>query len=139
IATSDPPAEIAPAHPSALLRDVYTILTVARQSPIPLTARGLMTKRALIRLDAQLRVPEDATAVSAENELVRLPLLRALLEDVGLLVVRAGALMATDRVAPFLSQSPGARCGQLVRAYRQTTRWCELFHVKGLQVQSPGG
>jgi Helicase conserved C-terminal domain len=138
IATSDPPAEIALTHPAALLRDVYTILTVARQSPIPLTARGLIAKRALIHLDAQLRVAENAAAVTAENELVRLPLLRALLEDLGLLVVRAGALMATQRVGAFLSQSPGDRRGQLVRTYRQSTRWCELFHVKGLHVESAG-
>src|SRR5439155_917445 len=71
IATSDTPVEIAPAQPAALLRDVYTLLTVAKQSPIPLTARGLIAKRALIRLDTQLRVPEDAAAVTAENELVR--------------------------------------------------------------------
>jgi len=139
VATSDTPAEIAPAQPAALLRDAYTMLTVARQSPIPLTARGLSAKRALIGLDTQLRVPEDAAAVTAQHDLVRLPLLRALLEDLGLLVVRAGALMATERVGTFLSQSPGDRRGQLVRAYRQTTRWCELFHVEGLHVQSLGG
>jgi hypothetical protein len=136
IATSEPPVEIAPAHPAALLRDVYTLLTVAAQSPIPLTARGLIAKRALVRLDAQLRVPEDAAAVATEHELARLPLLRALLEDLGLLVVRAGALMATERVGAFLSQSAGDRLGQLVRAYRQTARWCELFHVEGLHVES---
>src|SRR5207253_10483128 len=95
-------------------------------------------KRALVRLDAQLRVPEDAAAVTSEHELVRLPLLRALLEDLGLLVVRAGALMATERVGAFLSQSAGDRLGQLVRAYRQTARWCELFHVEGLHVESAG-
>jgi len=138
IATSDPPPQIAPAHSSALLRDVYMLLTVAAQSPIPLTARGLIAKRALTRLDAQLRVAENAAAVTTEHELVRLPLLRALLEDLGLLVVRAGTLMATERVGAFLSQSPGDRRGQLMRAYRQTARWCELFHVEGLHVESAG-
>jgi hypothetical protein len=138
IATTDPPTDVAPAHTSALLRDVYLLLTMAVQSPIPLTARGLITKRTLIRLDAQMRVPEDAAAVATENELVRLPLLRALLEDLGLLVVRAGALMATERVGAFLSKSPGDRRGQLMRAYRQTTRWCELFHVEGLHVEAAG-
>src|SRR5207244_11037025 len=44
--------------------------------------------------------------------------------------------MTTERVATFLSQSPGDRRAQLVRAYRQTTRWCELFHVEGLHVES---
>jgi hypothetical protein len=138
IATSEPPAEIAPAQSAALLRDVYTILTVAVQSPIPLTARGLIAKRALVRLDAQLRVPEDAAAVATEHELVRLPLLRALLEDLGLLVVRTGALMATERVGAFLGQSPGDRLGQLVRAYRQTACWCELFHVEEIDIESAG-
>jgi len=45
---------------------VYTLLTVAVQSPIPLTARGLIAKRALIRLDAQ-RLSADHILVSLER------------------------------------------------------------------------
>jgi len=139
VATTATPAKIEPAQPAALLRDVYTILSAATQAPIPLTARGLIAKRALTRLDAQLRVPEDAASVAAESELVRLPLLRALLEDLGVLAAHSGSLVATDRVSACLSQPPGDRRGQLMRTYRQTTRWCELLYIKGLQIQPVGG
>src|SRR5438128_6549065 len=75
IAASEPPVDIAPAQSAALLRDVYTLLTVAAQSPIVLTARGLIAKRALVRLDAQLRGPEDAAAVPSEHERAGFPVL----------------------------------------------------------------
>lgn len=137
--TCDEPAEVLAASPSSLLRDVYTILSLADQSPVPLTARGLIAKRGLVRLDTALRLPENAAAVLSEDALDRLPLLRALLEDLDLLVQRTGTLVAAERVASFLSQSAGERCAALMSAYRQTTRWCELFHVNGLRIEPGGG
>src|SRR4051812_30712062 len=55
-----PPTTVHPADPTVVLRDVYTLLSAARAGALPLTSRGLIAKRALVRLDESLRQPENA-------------------------------------------------------------------------------
>ena len=82
---------------------------------------------------------EFAAEAASEHELKRLPLLRMLAEDLGLLIASPNALSATERVPDFLDQPRAQRLAQLLGAYRQTTRWCELFHVPGLEIQTGAG
>ena len=69
-----PPATVHLADPAAALRDVYTLLSFARAEALPLTTRGLIAKRALVRLDESLRRPENAAQARTETELPRLTL-----------------------------------------------------------------
>src|SRR5207248_2845042 len=91
-----PPSTVHPADPAAALRDVYTLLSSARAGALPLTNRGLIAKRALVRLDESLRQPENAAQARTEHELPRLALLRALAEELGLLAPRIGLLALGD-------------------------------------------
>lgn len=134
VETVEPPPAVLPAVPADLLRDIYVLLSFARQQPIPLTARGLLPKRNLVQIDSALRQPENAASVRSELDLGRLPFLRALLEQRALLTMGAGALRLGGAAAEFLAQAPGERRKALYRAYRETQRWSELSRLPSIQV-----
>jgi hypothetical protein len=138
LASAAQPEQVLLGSSEAVLRDLYAVLAAANLAPIPLTSRGLIPKRALVQLDHQLRVTEFAAEAASEHDLKRLPLLRMLAEDLGLLVASPNALSATDRVPDFLDQPRGQRLSQLLGAYRETARWCEVLHIPGLEIQTGG-
>jgi hypothetical protein len=129
--TTAPPA-VQGAAPAALLRDVYALLSEARAAPLPLTARGTINKRVLVRLDEAFRQPEGAAQARSEDDLSRLPLLRALAEQLGLLIVEGDRLALGPDAAAFLRQPPGERHARLFEAYRQATTWSEMARIAGL-------
>ncbi|TAK35400.1 MAG: hypothetical protein EPO21_06000 [Chloroflexota bacterium] len=133
-----PPVVLA-SNPGALLRDAYTLLASAERASIPLTTRGQIMKRALVQIDESLVVSERAASARSEDDLDRLPFLRALLEECALLVLRPGELVVGEGVEGFLSQPAGDRLRLLYESFCQTARWCELFRIAGLKVTTRGG
>jgi hypothetical protein len=134
IETSPPPPTEEIADRDTLLRDIYLMVAAMRDEPIPLSVRGQIPKRHLIRLDRMFRHPEGAAEVRSEWELGRLPLLRALAEDLQLVVQGARGLVAGDDVLSFLSQAPGLRQRRLFDAYLRTKRWSELSRISDVSI-----
>lgn len=137
--TTSPSALVAPAEPAALLRDVYVLLSVATERPIPLTKAGLIVKRSLTQINGLLRVQEDVAAARAEDELPYLSWLHSLAEELPLLVARAGELRPTESARTFLALPRGERRRQLFAAYRRTPLWSEVFAIPGVSIKTPGG
>ena len=133
-----PPPQVRAGDAAALLRDSYVLLSFADPEPIPLTTRGQIPKRVLVRIDEHLRSPEGAANARSEDQLGRLPFLRALAEDVGLLLRRLGALVLGDEVATVLGRPAGERQQRFFEAYRQTAHWCELLRIPGLAISGRG-
>jgi len=134
IETAPPPPSVRPADPDTLLRDIYIILSFAREEPIPLTIRGQILKRALLRIDEALRLPEGAAKVQVESDMGRLPLLRTLAQELGLLVQAPGGLMLGAGAAGFLAEPRGQRRRRLYETYRKNARWSELTRLPDLTI-----
>lgn len=132
--TSPAPTAEDLADRDSLLRDLYFLVAAVRDEPIPLSTRGQIPKRHLIRLDGLFRRPEGAAAVRSEWELGRLPLLRALAEDLQLVHQGARGLTAGDDVLSFLAQAPGLRQRRLYDAYLRTKRWSELSRIRDVSI-----
>jgi hypothetical protein len=129
IETTDEPPHVTPANPAAFVRDLSSLLSFIDREPLGLIARGALAKRYLARLDEQFQVHEAVARARSENDLPRLSLLRALGEDLKLLVQRLTTLALGDRAESFLEQPVGQRRATLLAAYRQTPSWCELFRL----------
>ncbi|HEX5417477.1 MAG TPA: helicase-associated domain-containing protein, partial [Chloroflexota bacterium] len=126
VVSAEPP-EVVTGDVSFFPRDVYRLFGFAESAPLTLTVRGQIVKRSLVPIDGALRVSENAAAARSEEDLPRFSLLRALAEDLGLLVVRNGTLVADEEKAgAFLERGPGERLAALYRSYRDTARWCEF-------------
>jgi len=95
VVTTQPPALAYPAEPTAVLRDVYVLLSLAGEGGIPVTKAGQIVKRSLLQINSLLRVQEDVAAARSESDLGYLPWLRALAEELRLLVVRPGGLFGS--------------------------------------------
>lgn len=134
VETSPPPVVDVSADREALLRDVYMLVAAVRDEPIPLSVRGQIPKRHLIRLDQLFRRPEGAARVRSEGDLGRLPLLRALAEDLQLVHQGARGLVVGDDVLSFLTQAPGLRQRRLYDAYVRTKRWSELSRIQNITI-----
>jgi hypothetical protein len=132
--TSPPPMMEEAADRDAWLRDVYMLVAAVRDEPILLSARGQIPKRQLIRIDQLFRRPEGAAGVRSESELGRLPLLRALAEDLQLVLQGARGLVVGDDVLSFLTQAPAIRQRRLYDAYVRTKRWSELSRIRDVTV-----
>lgn len=139
VVTTPPPPLVRPAEPAALLRDLYVLLSIAGERPIPLTKAGQIVKRSLVPLNAVLRVKEDVGPVRSEDELAYIPFLRALAEELHLVVPRQTELRLSDAAPDFLAQSRSKRRQALFAAYRATDRWCELFRIPGVSIKATGG
>ena len=137
--TASEPTTRREAEAGAVLRDVYAMLSLARETPLPLTARGQITKRTLVQLDELFRIREGAAQARTEDDLARLSWLRALAQDAGLLEMQLGALALTASAEAFLRRAAGDRLHLLYDAYVRTVRWYELLHVDGLTVGFKGG
>lgn len=138
VETAPPPAAVQEADPAPLLRDIYLLLSLADREPIPLTARGLVPKRTLARINAELRRSEDVAAVRSEEELAWIPLVRGLAEGLGLLVASVGGLRLDTRGEEFLRLPDAERRAQLYEAYRETRHWCELFRIPDMTIRGKG-
>ncbi len=132
----DQPAQMRLADPTLLLRDTYLLLSFAERDPIPLTKRGQIMKRSLVAIDQTLRISERASDVRSEDELGRLPFLRAMDERVGLLVEHVGGLYVGDRASEVLSLPQGERLRQYFEGYLDTHRWSELFRIPDLTISN---
>lgn len=122
------------ADPQALLRDLYVLASFALDEPIPLTVRDQIPKRMLVRINESLRLPEDVAPARSESDLGRLPFMRALAEDLGLLAHGAGALRLGEAAPDFLSRPPGERRRKLYDTYRESRRWSELTRIPGVAI-----
>ncbi len=136
--TAPPPSIVREADPAPLLRDFYLLLSFASREPIPLTARGSIAKRSLVRIDSTLRHPEGTDSIRTEDDLARLPFLRALGEELGHVVAGPGELLLDERAEGFLRQPAHERQRHLFEAWRRTTRWNELFRIPNLSVKGKG-
>lgn len=130
----DPPPRVETATPDAFQRDLYHLLSAAQKQPIPLTVKGLIPKRTLVQIDESLRVPEGASKVKSEAELGRLPLLRAVAEQLGLVTAGAQGLQLGDAAPAFLTLTRGERERKVYEAYRETQGWSELSRLKDILV-----
>lgn len=133
----DPPT-IRVADAAPLLRDIYLLLSFAAREPIPLTTRGLIHKRTLVRIDETLRRPEGTASVRSEDELGRVPFLRGLCQELGLLVATVGELILTAQVEELLRLPASERQTRLFLAYAQTDLWCELYRIPNLEIYGRG-
>lgn len=128
------PARVYAADGDALHRDLYTLLALTRERPLVTTKAGLLGKKALVQLDQLLRRPEGAARVRSENELTRIPLLRAIAQGLGLLVPVNESLDLGDNVRAYFAQPSGVRRRLAYEAYRDSTRWTELIRLPGVTV-----
>lgn len=131
---SPSPSVAALANRDDLLRDIYMLIAAVRDEPVPLSVRGQIPKRQLSRIDGLFRHPEGMTGVRSESDLGRLPLLRALAEDLQLVLQGARGLVAGDDVLSFLAQAAGLRQRRLYDAYVRTKRWSELFRLRDVSI-----
>ena len=132
------PAQVRLADPTPLLRDTYLLMSFAQREPIPLTKRGQIMKRSLVAIDQILRVSERASDVRSEDELGRLPFLRAIDQSVGLLAAHVGGLYVGDRASELLSLPQGERLRQFFEGYLDTYGWSELFRIPNLAIGNKG-
>jgi len=96
--TTASPATVTKADQAPLLRDFYLLLSFAAREPIPLTSRGMIPKRPLVRIVETLRHPEGISDIHSEEDLGWLPFLRALAEQLGLLAGGPGELVLRNGV-----------------------------------------
>jgi hypothetical protein len=134
-----PPALVFPAEPATLLHDLYVLLSVARERPIPLTQAGQIVKRSLTQINSLLRVQDDVAAVRSEDELPYISFLHALAEELHLLTPRQSELRLADGAAEFLALSRSRRRQALFDAYRATPLWCEPFQIPDVSIKATGG
>jgi hypothetical protein len=132
--TAPPPTVKELAARDDLLRDIYMLIAAVRDEPVSLSVRGQIPKRQLSRINGLFRRPESMTGVRSEWDLGRLPLLRALAEDLQLVLQATRGLVAGDDVLGFLSQAPGLRQRRLYDAYVRTKRWSELSRIRDITI-----
>lgn len=132
---TSPPTVERPGNSDDFLRDLYALVSVARNKPIPLTKGGLIAKRSLVQIDETLRQSEGASAVRSEADLHRLPFLRALAEDLGLLSTGLEGLRLEDEATAFFSQPASVRRSTAFHGYRDSTRWSELLWLDDVKIR----
>lgn len=87
------PAVVRRGEPALLLRDLYLYWDYTRRNEVALTKAGLVTKRALRAINAQLLVPDPLLDdARSETETGRLALLGSLLKALDLVTVEAARL-----------------------------------------------
>ncbi|HET7035861.1 MAG TPA: helicase-associated domain-containing protein, partial [Thermomicrobiaceae bacterium] len=138
LVTAEPPAEIVAGNAAALQRDLYTLLSFAGRQDIPLTMRGQIMKRALVKLDPEMLLSEVTPRTRSEDELGRIPFLRALAEDLGLLSASVGTLAPSPGIQDYLRRPAGERLAQLYQTYRDTARFNELYRIPSLRILGKG-
>ncbi len=134
VETAASPIKWDAADASTLLRDFYALLSLVRDEPLRVTARGQIPKRELFRADAVLRIREDVAKARSEWDLGRLPLLRALGEDLKLLVSGTEGLHVGPSVPQFLAQPAATRQRRLFETYLRTKRWSELTRIPHMSI-----
>lgn len=134
VQTVEAPCSEQAADPDAFMRDMYLLLSFAQKQPIPLTVKGQIPKRTLVQIDESLRLQEGAASVKSEAELGRLPLLRAVAKELGVLTPGAQGLELRETPLPFLSLPRGERQRKLYEAYRETTGWSELARLSRVSI-----
>ncbi|HEU5422941.1 MAG TPA: helicase-associated domain-containing protein, partial [Nitrolancea sp.] len=138
LVTTEPPPEIVAGNPGPLQRDLYTLLSLAERQTIPLTMRGQIMKRALVKLDPELLLSEMTPQTRSEDELGRIPFLRALAEDLGLLSASVGTLAPNPGIQAYLRRPAGERLAQLYQTYRDSARFNELYRIPNLRISGKG-
>ncbi|MGC8786577.1 MAG: helicase-associated domain-containing protein [Anaerolineae bacterium] len=113
-------------------RELFLYWSIVRTKPLPLTQMGLVQKRALRQLNAQLLFPDPALEnASKESDAPRLYFLRLLLQELGLLhdedyQVRADEL---GHIPEFWEKPLDERVGACIQAWQQLLEWNELSSV----------
>ncbi len=127
VKTIPAPPVIREADPGLLLRDLYLLLSFAARESIPLTARGPIVKKTLLKINQALRNSEDVTEIRSEDDLGWIPLLRGLAQELGILGQSVGELVLDPRAGDFLRLPANERRKRLFEAYRKTAHFFELF------------
>ncbi len=97
-------------------RDLFLYWSYLHEQPAPVTAKGLLQKRALSGLNAALQQKEEIGVGKKESDFPRLLLLRALAERLLLVEWRGAKLVALDNPA-FFSLAPDQRLRRTFTLY----------------------
>lgn len=120
----------------ALQRDLYLLWRVARDQPagLLLGANGSLPKGALRQVLAALAPKNGGENGKSEQEMPRLLFLRALAEELGLLVARDGALHAQNARAYFALPLV-QRAERCYTCWLEGTFWNELLWMPGITLR----
>lgn len=110
-------------------RDLYLYWSYLRWNPVAPTARGLMPKRDLLKVNATLQTPEDLAEVRNEDEAGRTYFLRILLQDAKLIRYDRGEWVVPPDSQEFLKKSLSERTAVSFDAWCQSTNWNELLRI----------
>ena len=132
------PEVIVTSDPTEFLRDLYLLLSYASLNPIALTTKGLIVKRTLAKIASTLRHVEDVSLAKSEDELFWLPLVRAIGEELGLLVTGAGELAMDSRAPEFFQLPVEVRRLRIFDAYRVTAHLSEIYQIPDLVISGRG-
>jgi hypothetical protein len=126
--TDDAPLTVLPGEASQIQRDLYLYWSAVRDMQVSLTARGLVNKTQLKRINATLTHSENLDKVRDEQQTSWLRFLRGILS--GCQLVHADTLARHLGIVPgsdgFFARPLAERTRAVLDAYRQATFWNEL-------------
>ncbi|MBC8075042.1 MAG: hypothetical protein H7Y32_03120, partial [Chloroflexales bacterium] len=132
---SAPPLQIRSADPSAFQRDLYLYWSYLRDNDLQLTARGLMSKPNLKKVNAVLSQQEDLDALRDETDAGRLRFLRGVLVTCGLVNLQNNLLKPAPGSDEFFTRPLAKRTRAAFRAYRDGTFWDELGRIPSIVIE----
>ena len=124
----DAPARISESSARSFQRDLYLYWSYLDQTPGELTAKNLLMKRHLTAINNTLLVKETIQTGQGENDFGRLVFLRALLEQMGLVIVK-DFHVNTAPAADFFALEPQERVKRSLEAYIGCTQLNELAQM----------
>ena len=132
---AEAPPQIQSADPASFQRDMYLYWSYLRDNDVQLTARGLMSKPNLKKVNAVLAQPENLDDLRDENDAGRLRFLRAVLGACGLIRVQNGLLKPAPDSEEFFTRSLAKRTRAAYRAYRDGSFWDELDRIPSIAIE----
>jgi len=122
-----------------LLEDVCTFLSFLQREAVKLLREGYLPRPVIERLNEQFVVKEDLTKTVHEAGTQRLAFLHHLCCQLRLVQVRGEWLKPNSAEArTWLKSSPADQIAVLQAAWRDDTRWNDLWHVPGLRCEDTG-
>lgn len=127
------PAPVAETDTTMAQRELFIYWSAVYSKPLPLTQMGLVQKRALRQLNAQLLHPEPALEnASKESDVPRLYFFRLLLQELGLLESAGDYVYATGKagqIPAFWDKPLGERVADCIQAWQRLPEWSELANM----------
>jgi hypothetical protein len=135
LAAPSAPPQIRSADAAAFQRDMYLYWSYLRDNDTQLTARGLMSKPNLKKVNAALSQQEDLDALRDENDAGRLRFLRGVLSACGLISLQGGLLKPAPDSDEFFTRPLARRTRAAFRAYRDGGFWDELARIPSIAIE----